>query len=503
MKLRKIKKVFSNCEKEGQLARNLKSKARGIQVRGDCRTYETYQSKKPATAKQPKPVSSKQSKPTPGKQLKPMKEKSTKPSPIKKAGKGIQMSLESFQAPVSGVDINEPVAVTIRQLPAVEGKGKDIATKEQAALLLLDLYTPKKKSTTDQYIFQRRTSTTKDAPTGPSAQPEDDTSANIFCDTPSPTNVETFADTDKMNSEGDTEILNIGEEQGEDRVLIEEDQAGPNPGQSNVALAGPNPEPMHDDFIATFINDKSTEEDPGKTNMETKVESMVTVPIHQASSSVPSISTPIIDLTPPKPDQTSQALSSRIFTLENHDLYSNIDKYTNENVKEAVQDAFKAPIHESFRELSEFKMKKILHDRMEEFMDATTKSRKRRRDDQDPPLPPLKGSDQSKKTRHDSDASEQPTDEILIPDDMHLSDSEDTGTDHLSKIKNRPDWLKPIPEEETPKTPELDWVIPPNDLPEPKSNWADAIAKSYQDPEENKLLQKIRDMGSFIKLYYK
>ncbi|GKG63164.1 hypothetical protein Tco_0638811, partial [Tanacetum coccineum] len=32
---------------------------------------------------------------------------------------------------------------------------------------------------------------------------------------------------------------------------MEEDQAGPNPGQSHVALAGPNPEPMHDDFIAT------------------------------------------------------------------------------------------------------------------------------------------------------------------------------------------------------------------------------------------------------------
>ncbi|GKA05159.1 hypothetical protein Tco_0684279 [Tanacetum coccineum] len=38
-------------------------------------------------------------------------------------------------------------------------------------------------------------------------------------------------------------------------------------------------------------------------------------------------------------DQTSQALSSRIFTLENHDLYSKIDKYINENIKEAVQDA--------------------------------------------------------------------------------------------------------------------------------------------------------------------
>ncbi|GJR80332.1 hypothetical protein Tco_0151117 [Tanacetum coccineum] len=36
-----------------------------------------------------------------------------------------------------------------------------------------------------------------------------------------------------------------------EQVLMEEDQAGPDPGQSHMALAGPNPEPMHDDFVAT------------------------------------------------------------------------------------------------------------------------------------------------------------------------------------------------------------------------------------------------------------
>ncbi|GJT31024.1 hypothetical protein Tco_0911299 [Tanacetum coccineum] len=240
--------------------------------------------------------------PAPAKQTKPVKEKLTKPTPLKKASKGkvkkvrkgksslqlvdeeeqvhpelgpepqvedeeydlqrgIQMSLESFQAhgqaPVSGVAIYEPVAEAIRQLPVVEGKGKGIATDEQV-----------------------------DASTGPYAQPEDDTFTNIVRDTPSPTDAETGADTDKMNSESDTEILNIGEEQGEDmsnkvdleektteidegqagldpgktpesrpppeRVLMEEDQAGPNPRQSHVALAGPDPEPMHDGFVATF-----------------------------------------------------------------------------------------------------------------------------------------------------------------------------------------------------------------------------------------------------------
>ncbi|GKD06568.1 hypothetical protein Tco_1181542 [Tanacetum coccineum] len=353
-----------------------------------------------------------------------------------------------------------------------------------------------------------------------------------------------------------------------------------------MVQAEPNPEPMHEDFVATvypqvheslkltieehihienppssfgtlssmknlddaftfcdqFLNDKPTKEEPGKANVETEVDSMVIVPIHQASSSVPPLSTPIIDLTPPKPvsppiqepiftattattttlplpppppqqsttyptlatrvfalekicanfekkhklqDKTTQALSSRVFTLENHDLYSKIDNYVNETVKEVVHNALQAPIRERFRELFEFEMKEILRDRMfesgsyrshpqhaalydalevsidhenrEEFIEATTKSRKRRRDDQDPPPPPPKDSDQSKKKKHDSDASapkqpptqtssawkysdireapsssskkntvsqsEQPADDVLIPDDVHFSDS--------------------------------------------------------------------------------
>ncbi|GKD48332.1 hypothetical protein Tco_1277308, partial [Tanacetum coccineum] len=150
---------------------------------------------------------------------------------------------------VGDVAFCEPAASGITQkLPIVEGKGKGIATDEQVAQSLLELQTPKKTSTTYQFIFQRRIPVTEEASTGPSAQPEDDTSTNIFRDTPSPTYAETGAETDKTNSEGDTEILNIVEEQGEDVA----NQARPDPRQSHVALAGPEPEPMHDDFVATM-----------------------------------------------------------------------------------------------------------------------------------------------------------------------------------------------------------------------------------------------------------
>ncbi|GJZ30704.1 hypothetical protein Tco_0575751 [Tanacetum coccineum] len=126
---------------------------------------------------------------------------------------------------------------------------------------------------------------------------------------------------------------------------MDEDQAGPDPGISRVALAGPDLEPTHDEFVANlylkvqeslkfpadehviledplsstgtlssmknledayaigdqFINDKSTDDEPGNLNVEAEVVSMVIVPIYQASSSVPPLSTPVIDLSPPKP----------------------------------------------------------------------------------------------------------------------------------------------------------------------------------------------------------
>ncbi|GJZ77510.1 hypothetical protein Tco_0642182 [Tanacetum coccineum] len=139
------------------------------------------------------PPTDKSKKHAPAKQTKHVKEKSTKPTPSKKASKGIvlkvqngkrsdhlvdkedeepqpapepqieddeytlqrgiQMNLELFQAPVDGVDIREPTSGITRSLSVVEGKGKGIATDEQATQSLLELQQPKKKSTTDEYIF--------------------------------------------------------------------------------------------------------------------------------------------------------------------------------------------------------------------------------------------------------------------------------------------------------------------------------------------------------------
>ncbi|GJY16327.1 hypothetical protein Tco_0386749 [Tanacetum coccineum] len=179
-------------------------------------------------------------------------------------------------------------------------------------------------------------------------------------------------------------------------------------------------------------------------------------------------------------DKTTQALSSRVYTPENHDMYSNIDKYVNEVVKEAIHNALQAPIHKRFRDLSEFEMKEILRDRMfengsyrshPEALEASMDRENREEFNEEIPRHlwiPLVQKSLAWKTSNTREAlsgsskkksaspSEQPIDDVRIPDDVHLSDLEDTGAAHLPKIKTRPDWLKPLPEEEAPKTPKPD-----------------------------------------------
>ncbi|GKD35939.1 hypothetical protein Tco_1251448, partial [Tanacetum coccineum] len=109
----------------------------------------------------------------------------------------------------------------------------------------------------------------------------------------------------------------------------------------------------------------------------------------------------------------------------------------------------------------------------------------------------------SSSKQHSGPHLEQPVEDIPIPDTTTISDSEDTNSAHLPKIKLRSEWLKPIPEEDIPETLEPDWSVPTNDLPEPENNWVIALAKSYKDLKENKLLWKTGDMGSFITWFCK
>ncbi|GJW98878.1 hypothetical protein Tco_0180686 [Tanacetum coccineum] len=350
----------------------------------------------------------------------------------------------------------------------------------------------------------------KIASIGPSSQPQDDTFANIVRDSLSPADAETGVELDKTNSEGDTKILHIAEELGDDmdkqvnleekiveldqdqvgsnpgethesrpppeQVLMDEDQARPDPGEIRVALAGPDPEPTYDEFMANvypnvpeslkfpadehvileeplsssrtlssmknlddaytirdqFINDKATEDEPEKLNVESEVVSMVTIPIHQASASVPpTITTTTTTLTPhPQQqstieselaehvttlekkfsdleqknknlDNTTRNLGSRVFTLELRDLPYTIDETVRKTVKDVVQVALQSgtykllPEHVALYEALEASMAQAQRD---EFLVEKDKSCKRCCDDQDPPLPPPDSAQQKETT---------------------------------------------------------------------------------------------------------
>ncbi|GJR64916.1 hypothetical protein Tco_0010981 [Tanacetum coccineum] len=179
-------------------------------------------------------------------------------------------------------------------------------------------------------------------------------------------------------------------------------------------------------FTDQFLMGKSQEDEPEKTNTELEVQSMVTVPIHQDTSSVPLMTTPVIDLIvsqpvsttvqaplptstttvtaittttsllppPTQPQQGSldsiliQCIGeleqhmadllqdnlaleerldkhgSRLYKLENLDIPYQVSKAVDEIVTDAVDWAIQAPLRDCFRDLPEADMKEILHHRM-------------------------------------------------------------------------------------------------------------------------------------------
>ncbi|GJU33161.1 retrovirus-related pol polyprotein from transposon TNT 1-94 [Tanacetum coccineum] len=288
-------------------------------------------------------------------------------------------------------------------------------------------------------------------------------------DSPSICGCETSADTGQDRQwRWMTEILQIGEEQSEDvanmmnleekTTEIDEGQARSDPGKTPESRppldddkmdeyqARLDPGESQDPQISSetlslmknlddaytigdqFLNDKSTEDEPRTLNVEAEVVSMVTVPIHQA------------DL--PEADM-KEMLHQQMFESGSYKSHS-------EHI--ALYEALKAYMERAQKD---------------EFLTEKDKSRKRRHDDQYPLSPPPKDTNQNKKRRHTSDAS---VEDVPMPDTAHMSDSEDTDSVYLPKIKLRPDWLKPVPEEDKPASPKPDWVLPLNDLPETENN---------------------------------
>nr|GEW31467.1 hypothetical protein [Tanacetum cinerariifolium] len=416
---------------------------------------------------------------------KPVKKKTSKPTPSKKIYKGKRSDhlVDEEPKPASELQVEDDEYNLqrrfIRKLPDVEGKGKGNVTDEQVAQSLVDLQKPKKQNSTND--------------------------------------AETIADMEESNNETDTEILNVIEIL--DQTLVKHPSLGlyqspttedqvhiENPPSLSETLSSIKNLGDVFTFGDQFLNDKLRKEEPRRANVETEVESMVTVPIHQASSSVPLLSPPIINLSHPKPvsppvqeliitakttttitlpppplrpprSTIDLDLATRVSALEMRSAdFEQKNKLQDKTTQALASKIYKSHLdHTTLYEALEASMQ---HENNDELHAALTKSRKRRCNDQDPPPPSLEESDRSKKKKHDSNVSALKQPPVKKSSSWKTSDSREaplappkyTGAAHLPKIKTRPDWLTSLPEDETPKTPEPDWVIPPYDLLETENN---------------------------------
>nr|GEW26580.1 hypothetical protein [Tanacetum cinerariifolium] len=242
----------------------------------------------------PKPTPTQPSKVVPEKKQKLVKETPDEPSPAKRSKGGLVGKIRKPRSPLKLVDepraedvpgpahpvvIREPDSGRIQPLPDVQGKGNEKVVDEQAAHDLFTLLTPKNKS-----------------PAGPNP-----------------------GDLDEGPAGQNPGVQDEG--QGRSNPT---DAAESQPQSSHVVHVGPNRE--HMDLEATdtstcftdqFFMEKQQEEEPRKTNAEAEVQSMVSVPIHQDTSSVPPMTTLIIDLTTSQsssPLPTSTETTSVIMT---------------------------------------------------------------------------------------------------------------------------------------------------------------------------------------------
>nr|GEU34616.1 retrovirus-related Pol polyprotein from transposon TNT 1-94 [Tanacetum cinerariifolium] len=341
----------------------------------------------------PKPAPTQPAKYVPEKKQKLVKETPDEPSPAKdqrvdykRSKGGLVGKIRKPRSPLKLVDepsaedvpVEEPayneeanlqraLEVSLKeQAERTQGPACPVVVDEQVAHDLLTLLSPKNKSLVDQFIFQRRTLMLTKA----------------FGDAESPfLDAELPLTDSEIESDNVASKIDIGDQ--------DEGEAGPNPNDHDEGQAGPNP----DENLKLPSEDLVIPEEPASStrimsslqNLEKNLASQIN------TSSVPPITTPVIDLTtsqsgsplpsstktilppPPQPQQSIADLTlvKRIDELEQHmanllqyNLALEESKAVNEIVTDVVDWAMQAPLRACFIDLPAVDMKEILQQRM-------------------------------------------------------------------------------------------------------------------------------------------
>ncbi|GJY63414.1 retrovirus-related pol polyprotein from transposon TNT 1-94 [Tanacetum coccineum] len=324
----------------------------------------------------PKPAPTKPLKAVPKKKRKLVKETPDEPSPAKRSKAGLVGKRRKPKSPLKLVDkfTDEGVPISEPRIDdeeadyqwAMELSLKDLEAKNQGPACTVVIREP--VSRRFQPFLERRTPTTTE-PSGNVESPSLDAEL-AFADSETESDKEvTLVNKEKDASNKELTEINVGVQDkgqaGSYPGKQDQGQVGSNPGNaavfqpqpSHVVHAGPNLEPMDlaenlklltEDqvileepasstgtlsslqnlekelsFTDQFFMEKLQEEELEKTNAEFEVHSMVTVPIHQDTSSVPPMTTPVIDLTNYNNNNSSATttdliLLQRIGELEQH-----------------------------------------------------------------------------------------------------------------------------------------------------------------------------------------
>ncbi|GKF15314.1 hypothetical protein Tco_0056776, partial [Tanacetum coccineum] len=204
-------------------------------------------------------------------------------------------------------------------------------------------------------------------------------------------------------------------------------------------------------FGDQFFNNKPLEAYNEKTTAYTKAKSMVSVTIHEDTSAIPLMTSPVINLVsrPDSPNHigelkqhiadlvdANQALEerldkhrSRLYRLENQDIPNQVSKAMDEIVMDAIDWAMNAPLKERFRDLPEVDMKEILHNRIDQLLSDLAEARKKKKKRQgspktpsgSPPHPPPPPAGPSG-TSGASGASGIKPSILPIPEELHMGD---------------------------------------------------------------------------------
>nr|GEZ01684.1 histone deacetylase 14 [Tanacetum cinerariifolium] len=320
----------------------------------------------------------------------------------------------------------------------------------------------------------------------------------------------------------------------EEQVILEE------PASSSGTLASLQHHTKDLIFGDLFFSDKPSEANNDKATAETKAKSMVYVTIQQDTSSIPLMTTSIIDLTSrpespkvhqllkataiettttitttiihPPPSQQHQSTTDSMMMMRIGELEHIMANLIQDNKQlEKRLDNHGAHLYTLEHLDILHRVSKAVDERFWILTSATTT----------PPPPSTNQEGQSKgstapsssktaasaeyqawtttDTRLGPSISLTPAD-LQMNEDMALdvqaqsSDDEDIKNAHIPKVNLRQDWWKPL-EEERHATLEPAWSILLSDVPVPKNNWASALESTYSHPPKDSLIAQTGDIA--------